>query len=301
MPENVSPATPTPTALKCLPSCCLDKGHTGPCASQAMKDAAWEAEEPSPWIDPRTLKEGEWFQYYTPRDQRFSEPLRHCGAGVLSDSIHTGFTDGAIRAVVYGKNDPAILFKRCEAPKAPELPPLVPVDPCPFQPCSLVLGHDGLCSPPHEGPYIMPDGSLSHDSQGSIGITGTNGPDDSSLGTYGGPPANLVESQRKLTEALQTLNTYAEKSNMPKAELPPLTCFNKRNPMPDPVNHPSHYTSHPSGVECIQVTRHMNFNCGNAVKYLWRAGLKDSAPSVQDLKKAAWYLADEIKRQEALK
>lgn len=66
----------------------------------------------------------------------------------------------------------------------------------------------------------------------------------------------------------------------------------------DPVNHPSHYTNHPSGVECIQITRHMGFNIGNVVKYLWRAGLKDSAPTLQDLKKAAWYLNDEIKKME---
>lgn len=66
----------------------------------------------------------------------------------------------------------------------------------------------------------------------------------------------------------------------------------------DNVNKPKHYNSHPSGVECIEITRHMTFNCGNVVKYLWRAGLKDGNPSVQDLKKAAWYLADEIKRLE---
>jgi Protein of unknwon function (DUF3310) len=68
---------------------------------------------------------------------------------------------------------------------------------------------------------------------------------------------------------------------------------------PDPVNHPPHYTSHPSGVECITITRHMGFNIGNVVKYLWRAGLKDQAPTLQDLKKAAWYLADEINQLEA--
>lgn len=66
----------------------------------------------------------------------------------------------------------------------------------------------------------------------------------------------------------------------------------------DPVNRPSHYTSHPSGVECITITRHMTFNCGNAIKYLWRSGLKGEAPAVQDLKKAAFYLNDEIKRIE---
>lgn len=65
----------------------------------------------------------------------------------------------------------------------------------------------------------------------------------------------------------------------------------------DPVNHPSHYTSHPSGVECIEVTRHMNFNLGNVMKYLWRAGLKDKTPTIQDLEKAAWYLNDEIERR----
>lgn len=44
--------------------------------------------------------------------------------------------------------------------------------------------------------------------------------------------------------------------------------------MPDPINHPAHYTEHASGIECIEVTEHFNFNCGNAIKYIWRAGLK---------------------------
>jgi hypothetical protein len=65
--------------------------------------------------------------------------------------------------------------------------------------------------------------------------------------------------------------------------------------MPDPVNHPSHYRSHPSGVECISITEHMNFNLGNAMKYIWRAGLKDSDPT-QDLQKARWYVEREIAR-----
>ena len=66
----------------------------------------------------------------------------------------------------------------------------------------------------------------------------------------------------------------------------------------DPVNHPKHYTSDPSGVECIEITRHRNFNIGNALKYLWRAGLKDGNSDIQDLKKAVWYIEDEIKRLE---
>ncbi len=63
----------------------------------------------------------------------------------------------------------------------------------------------------------------------------------------------------------------------------------------DPVNHPKHYTSHPSGLECIQVTRHMNFNLGNVVKYLWRTDHKNG---LEDLRKAAWYLNDEIAERE---
>jgi hypothetical protein len=61
------------------------------------------------------------------------------------------------------------------------------------------------------------------------------------------------------------------------------------------VNHPKHYTSHPSGVECIQVTEHMSFCLGNAVKYIWRADLKGK--DIEDLKKAAWYIDREIKRR----
>jgi hypothetical protein len=63
----------------------------------------------------------------------------------------------------------------------------------------------------------------------------------------------------------------------------------------DAVNHPKHYTSDPSGIECIEITRHRTFNIGNAIKYLWRAGLKEDA-QIQDLRKAIFYIEDEIKR-----
>lgn len=63
----------------------------------------------------------------------------------------------------------------------------------------------------------------------------------------------------------------------------------------DPVNHPKHYTSHPSGIECIQVTEHMSFNVGNAIKYLWRADEKGNA--LEDLRKAKWYIEREIARR----
>jgi hypothetical protein len=66
----------------------------------------------------------------------------------------------------------------------------------------------------------------------------------------------------------------------------------------DQVNHPLHYTSDPSGVECIQITRHRNFNVGNAFKYLWRAGIKDDQKQIEDLQKAIFYINDEINRLE---
>lgn len=64
----------------------------------------------------------------------------------------------------------------------------------------------------------------------------------------------------------------------------------------DMVNNPPHYNSHASGVECIQITEHMNFCVGNAVKYLWRAGEKNDL--LEDLKKARWYVDREIARVE---
>ena len=66
--------------------------------------------------------------------------------------------------------------------------------------------------------------------------------------------------------------------------------------MTDKVNHPKHYTSHPSGIECIQITEHYNFCIGNAIKYLWRQGLKDEAgydpvqKQIEDAQKAIWYI-----------
>lgn len=63
---------------------------------------------------------------------------------------------------------------------------------------------------------------------------------------------------------------------------------------PDIVNHPPHYTDHPSGIECIQVTEHFNFNLGNAIKYIWRSGKKGT--TIQDLEKARWYINREINR-----
>ena len=62
----------------------------------------------------------------------------------------------------------------------------------------------------------------------------------------------------------------------------------------DPIN-PAHYTQHPSGVECVQITEHMGFLIGNVIKYVWRADLNGG---VEDLRKARWYLDREIARRE---
>lgn len=70
----------------------------------------------------------------------------------------------------------------------------------------------------------------------------------------------------------------------------------------DKVNHPSHYTwlKDLCGIEVIDITRHMDFNLGNSIKYILRSGHKkeegytDKQKTIEDLKKAMWYLNDEI-------
>ena len=64
----------------------------------------------------------------------------------------------------------------------------------------------------------------------------------------------------------------------------------------DPINHPDHYTSHPSGAECIEIAEWFPFNLGNAIKYIWRAGRKGDR--LEDLRKARWYVDREILRLE---
>lgn len=64
---------------------------------------------------------------------------------------------------------------------------------------------------------------------------------------------------------------------------------------PVSVTNPGYYRSHPSGVECIDIIRHLPFNVGNAVKYLWRAGDKGGPEKLrEDLEKAIWYIQDSI-------
>ena len=65
--------------------------------------------------------------------------------------------------------------------------------------------------------------------------------------------------------------------------------------MADHIDHPAHYTSHPSGVECITITEHFSFNVGNAIKYLWRCDEKGDPND--NLRKAAWYIERELARR----
>lgn len=71
--------------------------------------------------------------------------------------------------------------------------------------------------------------------------------------------------------------------------------------MSDNINHPKHYNNSQAKcecgrrIECIDITRHMNFNLGNAMKYIWRFQDKNG---LEDLKKAQWYLNDAIKNME---
>lgn len=67
------------------------------------------------------------------------------------------------------------------------------------------------------------------------------------------------------------------------------------------VDHPTHYNENPSGVECIEIIRHMPHNVGAAIKYIWRAGAKvhegetPEEAQIRDYEKAIWYLQDQIK------
>ncbi len=62
------------------------------------------------------------------------------------------------------------------------------------------------------------------------------------------------------------------------------------------VNHPQHYNNHPSGVECIDIVRHLNYNIGTAMTYLWRNVQKPGQDAVKDLNKSIWHIMDEIER-----
>lgn len=117
--------------------------------------------------------------------------------------------------------------------------------------------------------------------------TSVNGP-DIHPGHYRRDAADALAE----IERLEGLLRCAEQHGVgPRAETTPHAEVG-----PDMVNHPPHYTSHPSGIECVQITEHMGFCLGNAIKYIWRADLKGG---VEDLEKARWYLDREIAKRQA--
>ena len=103
---------------------------------------------------------------------------------------------------------------------------------------------------------------------------------------YNNPHTSMKPKPQPAKPELVNPTTTTITSAGPVLETPP--------PAHDAVNHPTHYTQHPSGVECIEITQHFNFCLGNAIKYIWRAGSKGDA--VEDLKKAAWYVQCELDR-----
>ena len=108
-----------------------------------------------------------------------------------------------------------------------------------------------------------------------------------------GKKSAISEIETAMCDAMQLLKCFIDRKDN-------IVDLNKQKT--DSVNHPAHYNSHPSGIECIEIARHHNFNIGNTIKYLWRAGLKseegmeDTDKQVEDLNKAIWYIKDEIKR-----
>lgn len=72
----------------------------------------------------------------------------------------------------------------------------------------------------------------------------------------------------------------------------------EENPPADNVKHPAHYTFGKIEVIDFIEQQHLGFHLGNSVKYISRAGRKDPAKTIEDLKKAAWYLNRQIERLE---
>jgi hypothetical protein len=109
----------------------------------------------------------------------------------------------------------------------------------------------------------------------------------SSHGTASDTEWRLSQAKKHVQDILDRINDESETKEISE-------------PQSDLVNHPPHYVSHPSGVEAIQITRHYDFCVGNAIKYLWRAGLKkehglnDVDKEIEDLKKAVFYINDKI-------
>lgn len=121
----------------------------------------------------------------------------------------------------------------------------------------------------------------------------TNSLEIESKATYGGLEVTVLALDADLVKIawLDEDGNMEFKEWVKLSDVVPITVENKN----DNVNSPSHY-QFPGGVEVIQITKHLNFCRGNAVKYLARAGRKDIADELEDLKKAAFYVQCEIDR-----
>lgn len=105
-------------------------------------------------------------------------------------------------------------------------------------------------------------------------------------------PTQLPDTQDCTTGALWNRIERKNKRSEDKTSEEDMSDFSDK---PDMINHPPHYTGHPSGVEAISITEHMNYCLGNAMKYIWRADLKGT--DLDDLEKAIWYLNRELSRR----
>jgi len=92
---------------------------------------------------------------------------------------------------------------------------------------------------------------------------------------------------------------WANVSGKPHCFLCLIVSANGTSPLPVADNkiNPSHYKNDPSGIEAIQITRHRVGPISNAIKYLWRAGLKPGEEEKDDLNKVLWYVADYMQQQ----
>ena len=117
----------------------------------------------------------------------------------------------------------------------------------------------------------------------------------------------ILDSIKLLEKERSDLRTYIagiESSAIAEAQTGLSGVQPAETPQPDRVNRPTHYTSHPSGVECITITEHYDFCVGNAIKCLWRCGLKAEEgmtprdKEIEDLKKAVYYINRKINKLE---
>ena len=109
-------------------------------------------------------------------------------------------------------------------------------------------------------------------------------------------PSRIVEAVKEMKQALDVVEPKRVMINLARRKDGAIIDLNKGGEVispPDPVNHPPHYTK--GGIETIDFieAKDLNYRLGNVIKYVSRAGKKDSDP-IQDLEKAAWYLQREI-------